>query len=155
MICKERGMGLPWFSTKSHYDLTLLSKQDRSQLIYSSELTTEHVFENFGGDCPLALPLIAGSANKTCQHHLSCKRLGSHPKRSIKPCLPLVFFSQWTLIIHKPDNYVDLYVDTATDNLLELEHHAGFAKLTRWIMKTRHRKYSFAFSIHSDIRTKF
>jgi len=22
-------------------------------------------------------------------------------------------------------------------------------------MKTRHRKYSFAFSIHSDIRTKF
>jgi len=33
-----------------------------------------------------------------------CKRLGSHPKQSIKPCFPLVFFSQWTLIIHKPDN---------------------------------------------------
>jgi len=27
----------------------LLSKQGRTQLIYSTELTTEHVFENFGG----------------------------------------------------------------------------------------------------------
>jgi len=25
-------------------------------------------------------------------------------------------------------------------NLLKSEHHAGFAKLTRWIMKTRHSK---------------
>jgi len=39
-------------------------------------------------------------------------------------------------------------------NLPELEHHAGFAKLTRWITKTRHSKYSFALSIHSDVRTK-
>jgi len=38
--------------------------------------------------------------------------------------------------------------------LLKLEHHAGFAKLTRLIMKTLHSKYSFALSIHSDIRTK-
>jgi len=29
-------------------------------------------------------------------------------------------------------------------NLLKLEHHAGFAKLTRCITKTRHCKYSFA-----------
>ena len=39
-------------------------------------------------------------------------------------------------------------------NLLQLEHQAGFAKLTRRIMKTRHSKYSFALSIHSDVRTK-
>jgi len=39
-------------------------------------------------------------------------------------------------------------------SLSELEHHAGFAKLTRLIMKTRHRKYSFALSIHSNVRTK-
>jgi len=38
--------------------------------------------------------------------------------------------------------------------LLELEHHAGFAKLTRCIMKTRLSKYSFALSIHLDVRTK-
>ena len=43
---------------------------------------------------------------------------------------------------------------TTTENLLELEHHAGFAKFTRWIMKTRHSRYSFALSIHSDVRTK-
>jgi len=39
-------------------------------------------------------------------------------------------------------------------NLLELEHHAGFAKLTRLVMKTRHSKYSFGLSIHSDVKTK-
>jgi len=39
-------------------------------------------------------------------------------------------------------------------NLLQLEHHAGFAKLTRLIMKTRRSKYSFALSIHSDVITK-
>jgi len=39
-------------------------------------------------------------------------------------------------------------------NLLQLEHHAGFAELTRWILETCHRKCSFALSIHSDVRTK-
>jgi len=48
--------------------LYLLSKRGRTQLIYSTELTTEHVFENFGGMC-----LVAGSASKTCQHHLETK----------------------------------------------------------------------------------
>jgi len=37
-------------------------------------------------------------------------------------------------------------------NLVKLEHHAGFAKLTRRIMKTRHGKYSFALRIYSDVR---
>jgi len=71
MICKERSIGLPWFSTKTQImTLYLLSKQGRTQLMYSTELTTEHVFENFGGNYPVALPLIAGSASKTCQYHL-------------------------------------------------------------------------------------
>jgi len=33
-----------------------------ADILYSTKLTTEHVFENFGGNCPVALPLIAGSA---------------------------------------------------------------------------------------------
>ena len=47
----------------------LLSKQGSTQLAYS----TEHVFENFGGNCPVALPLIAVSASKTCQRHLETR----------------------------------------------------------------------------------
>ena len=53
--------------------LHLLSKQGRTQLIYSAELTTEHAFENFGEIARLLLPLIAGSASKTCQHHLETR----------------------------------------------------------------------------------
>ena len=53
------------FNETTNHDFILLSKQG-PQLIYS----TEHVFENFGGNCSVALPLIAGSANKTCQYHL-------------------------------------------------------------------------------------
>jgi len=37
------------FNENTNYDFILLSKQGRTQLIYSTELTTEHVFENFGG----------------------------------------------------------------------------------------------------------
>jgi len=59
MVCNEN----------TNYDFISLSKQGRTQLIYSTELTTELVFENFGGDCPVALPLIVASAGKTCQHH--------------------------------------------------------------------------------------
>jgi len=57
----------------TNYDFILLSKQGRTQLIYSTELITEHAFENFGGECPVALPLIAVSASKTCQHHLQTR----------------------------------------------------------------------------------
>jgi len=47
-----------------------------------------------------------------------------------------------------------MYVDTITDNSLELEHYAAFAKVTRCIMKTRHGKHSFALIFYSDVRTK-
>jgi len=43
------------FNESTNHDFILLSKQGRTQLIFS----TEHVFENFGGNCPVALPLIA------------------------------------------------------------------------------------------------
>jgi len=61
------------FNENTNYDFILLSKQSRTQLIYSTELTTEHVFENFGGDYPVALPLIAVSTSKICQHHLETR----------------------------------------------------------------------------------
>jgi len=69
MICKE-SIGLPWFNETTNHDFILLSKQGRTQLIYSTELTTEHVFENFGGDCPVALHLIPGPASTSCKYHL-------------------------------------------------------------------------------------
>jgi len=58
------------FNGTTNHDFILLSKQGRTQLIYSTELTPEHVFENFRGDCPVALPMIAKSASKTCQYNL-------------------------------------------------------------------------------------
>ena len=61
------------FNENTNYDFYLLSKQGRTQVVYSNELTTEHVSENFGGDIPVALPLIAISASKTCQHHLETR----------------------------------------------------------------------------------
>jgi len=35
------------FNETTNYDLILLSEQGRTQLIYSTEITTQHVFENF------------------------------------------------------------------------------------------------------------
>jgi len=47
-----------FFNKTTNYDFILLNKQGRTQLVYS----TEHVFEKFGVDFPVALPLVAGSA---------------------------------------------------------------------------------------------
>jgi len=57
------------FNETSIYDFILLSKQGRSQLIYS----TEHVLKMSRGNCPVAFLLISGSAGKTCQHHLETR----------------------------------------------------------------------------------
>jgi len=57
------------FNENTNDDFILLRKQGRTLLIYS----TEHVFENFGGDYPVALSLIAVSASKTCQHYLETR----------------------------------------------------------------------------------
>jgi len=61
------------FNETTNYDFILLSKQGRTQLIYSTEVTTDHFFENFGGDYPVAIPLIAVSTGKTCQHHVETR----------------------------------------------------------------------------------
>ena len=53
------------FNETTNYEFILLSKQGRTQLIYS----TEHVFEKFEGDFPSCSLLIAGRASKTCQYH--------------------------------------------------------------------------------------
>jgi len=58
------------FNETTNYDFVLLSKQGRTQLIYSTELTTQHVFENFDGEFPGSSPLVAGSTTKTRQYHL-------------------------------------------------------------------------------------
>jgi len=44
------------FNETTNYNFILLSKQGRTQLTYSTKLTTEHAFENFGGNCPVAPP---------------------------------------------------------------------------------------------------
>jgi len=43
-------------NANTNYDFILLSNQGRTQLIYSTEVTTEHVFENFGGVARLLSP---------------------------------------------------------------------------------------------------
>jgi len=43
------------FNENTNYDFILLSKQGRTQLIYSTELTTEDVFENLFGGTALLL----------------------------------------------------------------------------------------------------
>jgi len=60
----------------------------------------------------------------------------------------LLVFADFSMVNvhHTQTGQIDLYDDTTTDNLPELEHHAGFTHLSRWISKTRHSKYSFALS---------
>jgi len=59
------------FNENTNHDFILLSKQGpRTQLIYSTELTTEYVFETFAKELPCWSPLIARSASKTCQYRL-------------------------------------------------------------------------------------
>jgi len=40
------------FNETTIFDFNLHSKQGRTQLIYRTELTTEHVFDNYGGKLP-------------------------------------------------------------------------------------------------------
>ena len=67
MICKERSIGLPCFSTKTQI-MTLFYLASRDATSWYIQLNM--FLKNSGGNCPVALPLIAGSASKTCQYHL-------------------------------------------------------------------------------------
>jgi len=57
------------FNENTSYDFILLSKQGRTQLIIQLNMFSKIS----GADCPFALPLIAGSACKTCQHNLETR----------------------------------------------------------------------------------
>jgi len=48
------------FNENTNNDFILLSKQGRTQLVYSSELTTEHIFAKFGGELPSCSPPDCG-----------------------------------------------------------------------------------------------
>jgi len=48
------------FDEITKHDFILLSKQGRNQLIYSTELTAEHVFEKFLGELPGCSPPYCG-----------------------------------------------------------------------------------------------
>ena len=78
------------FNENTNYDFILLSKQGRTQLIYS----TEHVFENFGAECPVALPWLpcqlARHVSITCKQELQ--------KSGIS------FKAINETLLHKPDN---------------------------------------------------
>jgi len=58
------------FNETTNHDFILLSKQGRTKLIYSTELTSEHVFENFGGELSSCSPHDCRISCKTCQYHL-------------------------------------------------------------------------------------
>jgi len=49
MICKERSIGLPWFSTKTQITTLINLASRAAPSWYITELITEHVSENFGG----------------------------------------------------------------------------------------------------------
>jgi len=86
MICKERSIGFPWFQQNTNYDFILLSNQGRTQLIHSTQPTSEHVFENFGGGLPGCSPPNCGISQHDLSASLrnkSCKSRGSRPKRSM------------------------------------------------------------------------
>jgi len=48
------------FNENTNHDFILLSKQGRTQMVYSTELTTEHVFEKFGGEMSSSSPPDCG-----------------------------------------------------------------------------------------------
>ena len=162
MICKERSIGLPWFNKNTNHDCILLSKQGRP---HPTDIFNWTCFWNFREGTALLISVLAsacGSFSTSARgtqrtvawpprgtrtpfewlRNKSCKRLGSRPKRSIKPCYT-----------NRKSKKACMWTRLRT-NLLQLGHRASFAKFTRWIMKTRHSKYSFALSIHSNVRTK-
>jgi len=85
MICKERSIGLPWFSTKQKLWLNFTLQAGP----HPAEIFNWTCFWKFRRELPGCSPpncaiswqdLSASFRNKWC------KRLGSRPKRSIKPC---------------------------------------------------------------------
>jgi len=72
MIVKEKSIGLAWFSTNKKLLLFTLQARPHPADIFNWT-NNWTCFWKFGGNCPIALPLIAGSAGKTCQHHVETR----------------------------------------------------------------------------------
>ena len=73
MIYKEKSVGFPWFSTKTQI-MTLFYLERRAAPSWIFSWTNNWTcFWKFRGGLPVALPLIAVSASKTCQHHLETR----------------------------------------------------------------------------------
>jgi len=71
MICKERSIRFSWFSKKTQI-ITSFYSASRTQ--HPADIFNWTCFWKFReGDCPVAFPLMAGSARKTCQHHLETR----------------------------------------------------------------------------------
>ena len=67
MICKERSIGLQWFSTEQQI-MTLFYLANRA--VSSWYIQLNKFLKISGGNCPVALSMIAKSASKTCQYYL-------------------------------------------------------------------------------------
>jgi len=63
---QRRSFGLPWFSTKTQI-ITLFYLASRDAPIWYNQLNM--FLKMSGRNCPVALPVIAGSVSKTCQYH--------------------------------------------------------------------------------------
>jgi len=113
------------FNESTNYDLmSLASKAAPSWYIQLN------MFLNIsGGIARLLSPLLWDQLQdlSASLRNKSCKRMASRRKRSIKPC----YYTNRTI-------KETCMLTRLRTGLLELENHAGFAKLTRWIMKTQH-----------------
>ena len=154
------------FTEPTNYGFILPSKQNHTQILFSRRrkiivawcfIKQPNMSKNFGVmkisllTSPWLLDML--SRLSALLRNKSCKRLRSRPKRSIKRSLS-ADFSLWTLIMHKPDNGRRRPVFWHDyEQLTRIRTSRRLYKFSIWIMKTRHSKYSFALSIHSDVRT--
>jgi len=82
------------FNETTNHGFILLSKQGRTELIYSTELTSEHVFENFRGqlsgcsphDCRIISKLVSITYNSGSQTFMSRGSL----QKTLNTCGPLL-----------------------------------------------------------------
>jgi len=69
MIFKEKSIGLPWFSMKPQ----IITMYSASMTVPSGHIQLNMFLKISGGNCPVAVLLIAASASKTCQRHLETR----------------------------------------------------------------------------------
>jgi len=75
MICKEKRIGLPWFSTNPQIMtlFSLLSKQGRHPADIFNWTNNWTCLWIFRGELPHCSPPDCGISCRTCQHHLETR----------------------------------------------------------------------------------